>query len=104
MDIRDNRDTRVIQNIMAKKKSLIEKESRVEVAKNLQEAQEAEIQAEQIVLTKKEEARCQVGLKQADVDKEVGLRNADTKKAIQEREKLVAEKEMEVLKVKAVLL
>lgn len=102
MDIRDNRDTRVIQNIMAKKKSLIEKESRVEVAKNLQEAQEAEIQAEQVVLTKKEEARCQVGLKQADVDKEVGLRNADTKKAIQEREKLVAEKEMEVLKVKAV--
>ena len=43
MDIRDSRGEEVISNIMAKKKSAIEKDSRVTVAKNQQEAKEAEI-------------------------------------------------------------
>lgn len=102
MDIRDGRESAVIANIMEKKKSQIEMESRVEVAHNKKAAQEAEILAEQTVYIKKEEARNQIGLKKADVDKEVGIRDAVTRQAVQEQEKLVAEKEMEVARVREV--
>src|SRR3546814_2588914 len=46
MDIRDARDSQVINNIMAKKKSFIEMESRIEVANNKQAAESKEIEAQ----------------------------------------------------------
>jgi flotillin len=47
MDIRDpeNKESTVINDIMEKKKSMIEKQSRVEVAYNKRDAEIAEIQA-----------------------------------------------------------
>ena len=45
MDIRDSQDSNVIRNIMEKKKSLIEMQSRVEVAENIKNAEIAEINA-----------------------------------------------------------
>ena len=63
MDIRDTKDSAVIQNIMAKNKSKIEKESRVVVAENHRAAQEAEIEAQRAVLFRKQEAEQQAAQK-----------------------------------------
>ena len=52
MDIRDSRDSKVIQNIMAKKKSQIEMESRTTVAENSKKASQAEIEANKEVALK----------------------------------------------------
>ena len=56
MDIRDGAGGKVIENIMAKKKSLIERESRVAVAENIRAAQEAEIIASREVNLRAQEA------------------------------------------------
>lgn len=61
MDIRDAKESKVIENIMAKKKSLIERESRVTVAENTRAAEEAEIIAKRDVALRKQEADQQVG-------------------------------------------
>lgn len=91
MDIRDTQGSQVIANIMAKKKSLIEMESRIEVAKNQQAAQEAEILAQQIV-----------GQKSAEKEKQIGIAAEQAKQEIKEQAKLTAEKEMSIQKVNEV--
>ena len=100
MDIRDARGEEVIANIMMKKKSLIEKESRTTVAQNNQAAQEAEILAQQEVDLKQQDAEKAVGLRKADVAKEVGIAQEESAQAVQEKAKVTAEKEMEVKRVK----
>lgn len=102
MDIRDSHDEQVIENIMMKKKSAIEMERRVEVAKNLQTAQEAEIMAKQEIEIKQQEAVQQVGLRKAEVEKEVGIANQKQQQEVQTQAKVTAEKEMEVKKVREV--
>lgn len=102
MDIRDSHDEQVIENIMMKKKSAIEMERRVEVAKNLQTAQEAEIMAKQEIEIKQQEAVQQVGLRKAEVEKEVGIANEKQQQEVQTQAKVTAEKEMEVKKVREV--
>lgn len=102
MDIRDKQGEKVIANIMEKKKSLIEMQSRVEVAENFQKAQEAEIKAKQEVELKQQEAEQQVGLKQAEVQQKVGIANEKQKQEVQAEAKITAEKEMEVKRVKEV--
>lgn len=102
MDIRDANDSCVIANIMKKKKSQIEMESRVTVANNIQQAQEAEIFASQEVVLKQQDAEKQVGLRKAIVSKEVGIANQQAQQQIQEQTKLTTEKEMQVEKVKQV--
>lgn len=100
MDIRDARNEEVIANIMMKKKSLIEKESRTTVAKNNQAAQEAEILAQQEVDLKQQDAEKAVGLRKATVSQEVGIAQEKSSQAVQEQAKITAEKEMEVKRVK----
>lgn len=102
MDIRDAKGEEVIANIMRKKKSAIEKDSRVTVAKNNQEAKEAEIAAKQEVDLKQQAADETVGKRQADVEKEIGISQEKSNQAIQEQKKTTAEKEMEVKKVSTV--
>lgn len=99
MDVRDAKDSEVIGNIMAKKSSEIEMQSRSEVAANMKKAREAEIQANQDVDLKQEEANQQVGMKKATVQREVGLADERAKQAVKEQAKVTAEKEMEVQKV-----
>ena len=99
LDVRDSRDSCVIQNIMEKKKSEIEKESRVEVAKNKKLAMQAEIDAEREVQLSEQEAKEKVGIREAEVEKTVGLQKEKTQQEIQEAARITREKEMEVKRV-----
>lgn len=99
MDIRDSDGSMVIANIMAKKQSLIEKESRVEVAKNKKDAHMAEIDAVKETNVRQQEADLLVGQKKADKDKQVGIANETAKQEIREQARITAEKDMAVVKV-----
>lgn len=99
MDLRDNKESKVIENIMAKKKSEIEKESRIEVAKNKQLAESAEIEAGKTVALKKQEAHEAVGKREAEVNKTIGIMNEKTNQDINDEAKITKEKEMQVAMV-----
>ena len=92
MDLRDNKESKVIENIMAKKKSEIEKESRIEVAKNKQLAESAEIEAGKTVALKKQEAHEAVGKREAEVNKTIGIMNEKTNQDINDEAKITKEK------------
>lgn len=99
MDVRDSEGSRVIENIMAKKKSEIEKESRIEVAKNKQLAETAEIEANRAVKVKDQDARESVGIREAEVQKAIGIQKELTQQEINAQAQVTKAKEMEVLKV-----
>lgn len=102
MDMRDAAREEVISNIMKMKKSEIEKTSRVTVAKNNQEAREAEIAAQKEIDLKDQDAQKEVGLRKAEVSKEVGIANEKSSQEVKEQAKVTKEKEMEVKKVETV--
>lgn len=102
MDVRDSNQSHVIANIMAKKQSLIEKESRTEVAHNKQLAEEAEIEALREVQLKKQTAKQAVGEREAEADKKIGIAKAVSQAEVAESLKATREKEMEVERIKAV--
>jgi flotillin len=102
MDIQDAKDSNVIVNIMAKKKSEIEKESRVTVAVNMQKAQEAEIEAAKEVEVKKAAADQSSGEAQAKSNQAVGIAQQKSEQAIAEEKKVTAEKNMAVEQVNTV--
>lgn len=99
MDIRDSRDSSVIANIMEKKKSQIEMESRQEVAKNKKIAEVAEIEATREIDLQKQEAEQQVGMRTVEAQREVELARQAQAQQVKEQEKLTKEKEMAVKKV-----
>lgn len=99
MDIRDSSGSKVIQNIMDKKKSEIERESRVVVAENRKAAENAEINAMREVDINRQLALQQVGIKTAEKDKEVGIANEQASQEIKMQQKVTAEKAMEVVRV-----
>ncbi|AKT91277.1 putative flotillin family protein, SPFH superfamily [Campylobacter ureolyticus RIGS 9880] len=102
MDIRDSSGSKVIFNIMEKKKSEIEKESRIEVANNLKLAQIAEIEAVQVTEVKQQDANKIVGLKTVENEREVAISKELANQLIKDQEKITKEKEMEVVRVKDV--
>ncbi|MBP3688116.1 MAG: hypothetical protein J6J35_07135 [Alphaproteobacteria bacterium] len=102
MDIRDKEGEKVISNIMEKKKSAIDMESRKEVAKNKQEAETAELEAEQAVEVRRQEKEEAVGKRKAEREKAVGIADEKSKQEVQEQAKITQEKQMEVIKVKTV--
>ena len=102
MDIRDSQGSQVIQNIMAKKKSQIEMESRATVAENNKKANQAEIESKQEIALSQQDAERKVGLRKAEVNQEVGIANEKQKQQVQEQAKVTAEKEMEVKRVQEV--
>lgn len=99
MDIRDSSGSQVIFNIMEKKKSEIEKESRIEVANNLKLAQIAEIEAKQVTEVKQQDANKIVGLKTVENEREVAISKEQANQLIKDQEKITKEKEMEVIRV-----
>lgn len=99
MDIRDAAGSQVIQRIMAVKQSLVEKDSRVAVAANQQAAQTAEIEAQQQVLLKQQDATQQVGERTAQQEQQVGIAKQRASQAIREEERTTKEKEMAVTNV-----
>lgn len=102
MDIRDSKGSVVISNIMAKEKSRIEMESRVEVAQNHREAELKEIDAQRTVDVQQQDALQQVGLRTAEKDKTVGIANETAKQDIQAQAKTTAERNMAVREVEQV--
>jgi len=102
MDIRDHQTSQVIHNIMEKKKSHIEMESRTEVAKNMKLAQTAEIEAKREVDLSQQEAQQTVGLRMVDTQREVELSKQASLQAVKEQERLTKEKEMNVVRVEHV--
>ncbi len=99
MDIRDSEGSKVIANIMAKKKSEIEMESRIEVAENHKKAKVAEIDNKREADVREQDALLQVGEKEAEKTKKIGIANEQAQQEIQESAKVTAEKLMAVKKV-----
>ncbi len=99
MDIRDAHDNRVVHNIMEKKKSLIEMQSRQEVAENIKNAEVAEIDARRERDIRDEQAQQAVGERTAEKVKVVGIANEHAQQDIKEQQRVTKEKEMAVIKV-----
>lgn len=99
MDIRDASGNQVIHNIMEKKKSLIEMQSRQEVAENIKNAQIAEIQAQRERDLKEQEALQAVGERTAIKTQAVGIANETAAQQIKEQQRITKEKEMAVIQV-----
>jgi len=102
MDIRDAHDSEVIQNIMAKRTSGIERESRLVVADNTRQAEMAEIAATREIEMSRQLAAEQVGLRTAEKDKNVGVANEQASQQVKVQQRETAAKEMDVVQVKNV--
>lgn len=102
MDIRDAQGSQVIGNIMAKKKSLIEKESRVAVAENKRAGAEAEIIANREVGIRQQEAEEQVGVRAAAKEQAVGIAKQKSEQQVQTEAALTTSKQMDVLKTQRI--
>jgi flotillin len=99
MDIRDASGSKVISNIMAKKMSHIEMESRREVAENKRAAETAEIEAQREIDMRKQEAERAVGEKTAEKDRAVGIANEQARQEVLTQEKETRERHMAVARV-----
>ena len=113
MDVRDSEGSSVIGQIMAKRMSAIDMESRTEVAKNTKLAQQAELTARQeIDVTKAETERVAgeaqarsmqaIGIAKAEAAKKAGIAEQQSVSDIAQAERATAEQQMEVLKVQQV--
>jgi flotillin len=113
MDVRDADGSQVIHQIMAKRMSAIDMESRTEVAKNTKLAEQAELLARQEVdVTKAEtekiagEAQAKsmqaIGIAKAEAAKKAGIAEQQSISDIAQAERATAEQQMEVLKVQQV--
>lgn len=99
MDLRDAANTQTIKNIMAKEQSRIDKESRIVVALNKQEAQQKEIDAERQVELQRQEAQQQVGVRSAKKEQEVGIAAEQARQEIAAQSKVTTERDMDVKRV-----
>jgi flotillin len=99
MDIRDSGNSKVIFNIMEKKKSLIEMESRQEVAKNSKVAKIAEIEASREVELQNQQAKQMIGLRTVEANRQVEIAKQEADQLVKEQEKNTKEKEMAITKV-----
>ncbi|MGZ4850460.1 MAG: SPFH domain-containing protein [Candidatus Bathyarchaeia archaeon] len=102
MDIRDASDSKVIANIMMKKKSFIEMQSRTEVAANMQKAQIAEVEAEQAVGVRKQEALQAVNVRTATQQKETEVANQQAQQYVADQKAVTIQKIKEVDQINAV--
>ncbi len=103
MDIRDANESFVIKNIMEKKKSLIEMQSRIEVAENLKKANIAEIEAKRETDVQAQDALQKVGSRTAEKEQAVGIANELSQQSIKEQAKITKQKELEIIKVSEVM-
>lgn len=110
MDVRDAEGSSVIGQIMAKRMSAIDMESRTEVAKNTKLAEQAELTARQeIDVTKADtqkiagEAQAKsiqaIGIAKAEATKKAGIAEQQSISDIAQAERATAEQQMEVVKV-----
>lgn len=102
MDIRDSRDSKVIENIMAKEKSRIEMESRITVADNRRTAEMREIEATRSVESSRIEAEQKIGSQEAEKEQVVGIAREKSNQQVQLEAKTTAERLMDVRRVENV--
>jgi flotillin len=102
MNIHDGRDSKVVSNIMQKKMSHIEMDSRKTVASNRKEAEVAEIEAQREVDVQEQAASQLVGLRTAEKEREVGVANEQAQQTIREQKRMTAIKDAAVNEVTAV--
>jgi flotillin len=102
MDIRDSKESNVIENIMAKKKSEIEKDSRITVAINKKLAQEAEIEAMREIEVKQAEKERVVGQRNAEKEQMIGVAKEKAKQQIAQEAEETAKNELAIEKVRQV--
>jgi flotillin len=113
MDVRDSENSKVIHQIMAKRMSAIDMESRTEVAKNNKAAEQAELEArkeidvtraetERIAGEAKAKAQQAIGIAQAESEKKSGIARQEAVSEIAKSEKSTAEQQMEVVKINQV--
>ncbi len=104
LDIRDSnaKGSNVIHNIMAKKKSHIEMESRQEVAKNERNAQVAEIEAQQAIKLQEQEMIKTVGLREVETQQDIDLAKEKLEQNVKEQKRITTEKEMSIKQVESV--
>lgn len=102
MDIRDGHGSKVISNIMAKKTSHIEMESRKEVASNMQIAEMAEIESRQNVEMRQQESEEAIGRRTAEKEKAVGISREVSRQDVLSQAKETKIRDMEVKKVEVV--
>ena len=96
MDLRDARGSQVIENIMEKEKSRIERESRIAVADNRKQAETAEIDAQRLIDVQTQEALQQVGIRTAEKEKVVGIAKEQANQQIQTEAAITTQRVMEV--------
>jgi flotillin len=102
MDIRDHAGGQVIHNIMAKKISHIEMESRVEVAGNHRAAEIAEIAARQLVEIQRQQAEQVVGERTAAKEQAVGVAQQLASQEVLTAQAETQERDMAVRRVQLV--
>jgi flotillin len=102
MDIRDGSESKTIENIMAKKESLIDMESRTEVANNKRQAEIAEIEANQLVAVRDQEALELVGRRTAEKNQKVGIADEKALQEIKAEAAVTKTREMAVLQIETV--
>lgn len=103
MDLRDSKSagSKVIHNIMAKEQSRIDRESRVTIASNAQQAELAEIDAQRSIDVQRQDAEQQVGMRTAEKRKVVGIADEMAQQDIKTQAAVTIEKVMMVKKVEA---
>lgn len=104
MDIRDVDGSKVISNIMAKKTSQIEMESRKEVASNMQIAEMAEIEANQNVEMRQQESEEAIGRRTAEKEKNVGISRELSQQEVLSQAKETKTRDMDVKRVETIKL
>lgn len=113
MDIRDSEKSKVIANIMAKKISEIERDSRITVAENNRLAKVAEVEntrqaeisavdAEREIRLSKEQAEQQVGERSAEREQAVGVAQEQSRQQILLQQAATKEKDLAVRRVEEV--
>lgn len=113
MDVRDSSGSHVIEQIMAKRMSAIDMESRTEVAQNNRKAEQAELEAKKNIDVTKAETERIAGEARADSERAIGIARANSMKDsgiaeqksisdIAQAERSTKEQQMEVLKVEQV--
>lgn len=98
-DIKDADDSNAIKSITEKRKSFIDMESRIEVAKNKQLAEKQEIESHRDVELNRQQAEQSVGTRTVEARQVVQLREQEAMQLIKTQEKITKEKEMEVARI-----
>jgi flotillin len=99
MDLRDSAKGNVIQAIMAKEQSRIDRESRVSVADNNRSAMLAEIDAKRVVDVRRQDAEQQVGQRTAEKEQVVGIARENAQQEVLTASKITADRTMDVLQL-----